>query len=436
MTDENTTVPVPAWLKADLFEKLLAERFGDKYVGIKSFEPVAGLKPGENYSSIMLRLHFEVELKDHLIEKVSYMLKTPHDFEMYREILKKNNMFVVERDVFLQVIPELEKMYQDAGLKVQFGAKAYEIQAPDEYVLLQDLKPFGFKNVDRLEGLNMIHTKSVLKKLAQWHAASANRLHLKGPYTQNYLQPAYADSMKVNIEQVAQTLGKYFLKCLPLYEGYEEYSEAVVSSFSRNLVPLEDLVNHLILQHKIQPKIVDLMYAMNTPDPEDFNALNHGDCWTNNIMFRYEGENPEPAETFFVDLQLPKVACVAHDLIYFLLGSTQFDIKLCKFDYLIKYYHDQLIEHLALLKYPQAKTPSLRFLHTQLLKYGRVGYHTALILCPPVLLDRTDEANLTDFVTESDNGDGLKMAMYSNARYKKHVSAILTWLNNRGAFQF
>ncbi|XP_017007430.3 uncharacterized protein [Drosophila takahashii] len=412
MSEETATVPLPTWLKAELFEKLLSERFGDKYVGIKSFKPVAGLKPGENYSTIMLRLHFEVELSDHTTENVSYMLKTPHDFEMYREILKKNNMFVVERDVFLQVVPELEKMYKDAGLEVQFAAKAYEIQAPDDYVLLQDLGPFGFKNVDRLVGLDMAHTKSVLKKMAQWHAASANRLHLKGPYTQNYLQPTYSDTMRDNIEQVAETLGKYLLKCLPLYEGYEEYSEAV---------------------HKIQPKMVERIYAMNTPDPEDFNALNHGDCWTNNIMFRYEDENPVPAETYFVDLQLPRVTCVAFDLMYFLLGSTQFDIQLSQFDFFIKYYHDQLVEHLRLLKYPEAKTPSLRFLHTQLLKYGSVGYHVVLMLCPPVLLDRTDDANLTDFVTESDNGDGLKMAMYSNARYKKHVSAILTWLNNRGA---
>ncbi|XP_017052849.1 uncharacterized protein LOC108096011 [Drosophila ficusphila] len=414
MSDETGTVALPKWLKADLFEKLLKERFGSNYAGIKSFKPVAGLTPGENYSTIMLRLHFEVELNDHTIENVSFMLKTPHDFEMYREILKKVNMFVVERGVFLQVIPELEKMYQDAGLEVKFGAKAYEIEAPDEYVLLQDLKPFGFKNVDRLEGLNMAHTKSVLKKLAQFHAASANRILVKGPYTQNFLQPTYADSMKENIEQVAETLGKYLLKCLPLYEGFEEYSEAV---------------------HKIHPKFVDLMYDMHTPKPEDFNALNHGDCWTNNIMFRYEGESPEPAETYLVDFQMPKVCSVAHDLIYFLLGSTQFDIQLSQFDYFIKFYHDQLVEHLRLIRYPEEKIPSLRFLHTQLLKYGRVGYHTVLMLCPPVLLDRTDDANLTDFVTESDNGDGLKMAMYSNARYKKHVSAILTWLNNRGALQ-
>lgn len=65
-----------------------------------------------------------------------------------------------------------------------------------------------------------------------------------------------------------------------------------------------------------------------------------------------------------------------------------------------------------------------------------VGYHVALILCPPVLLDRTDDANLTDFVTETKDGDGLKIQMYSNARYIQHVSAILPWLFNRGALEY
>ncbi|KAH8399632.1 hypothetical protein KR215_010152, partial [Drosophila sulfurigaster] len=455
MTEDNN-VQVPAWLKKELFEDVLQKLF-PKYHSIKSYKPEAGLKPGENYSTIMLRLHFEVELEgefthtfvginlifltqlDNSIEKISFMLKTPHDFELYREILKKNNMFAVERDVFLNVKPELEQMYKDVGLEVRFGATGYTINAPDEYVLLEDLRPAGFQNIDRLEGLNKAHVLGVLKKLAQWHAVSAARILFKGAYTQNYLQPTYADSMKPEIAQIAETLGKYFLKCLPKYDDYETYSEAV---------------------HKIQPKIVDLMYGLNKPDPEDFNALAHGDLWTNNILFQSKEESDEPNETYFVDFQLPKYCSVAYDLMYFLLASTQFKLKLSHFDYFIKYYHDQLAEHLKLLKYPAEKIPTLRSLHQQLLKHGYVGkisfsclfffenavypeifllslgYHVALILCPPVLLDRTDDANLTDFVTETDGGDILKMQMFSNARYRKHVSAILPWLYNRGALQY
>ncbi|EDW80962.1 uncharacterized protein Dwil_GK11807 [Drosophila willistoni] len=414
MAENNDVVQLPIWLKEELFENVLRQHY-EQFEKIICFKAIPGLNPGENYSTIMLRLLFEVELKDQSIEKVSYMLKTPHDFEMYREILKKNNMFVIERDIFLSVVPEIEQMYSEAGLDVKFAAKGYEIDAPDNYVLLEDLGPRGFKNADRLEGLDMAHTLSVLKKLAQWHAGSAARIALKGPYTQYYLQPKYGDSMREDIRPINVTFGNYLFKCLPLYEGYESYTAAV---------------------HKIQPKLIDLVHDMADPDPQDFNAINHGDLWTNNIMFRYDAESNAPSETYFVDLQLPKITSVAWDLIYFLLGSPQLQLKLNHFDYFIKYYHDQLIEHLTLLKYPTEKLPSLRFLHMQLHKYGFVGYHTVLVLCPPLLLDRTNDANLTDFVTETENGDDLKLRMYSNAKYKQHAGAILTWLHNRGALDF
>jgi len=63
MTAETGTVPMPTWLRANLFEELLSKRYGGNYAGIKSFKPEAGLKPGENYSTIMLRLKLEVELQ-------------------------------------------------------------------------------------------------------------------------------------------------------------------------------------------------------------------------------------------------------------------------------------------------------------------------------------------------------------------------------------
>lgn len=58
----DASVQVPAWLKQDLFEDLLKQRF-PKFQSIKSFTTRAGLKAGENYSTIMLRLCFEVELE-------------------------------------------------------------------------------------------------------------------------------------------------------------------------------------------------------------------------------------------------------------------------------------------------------------------------------------------------------------------------------------
>jgi len=118
----------------------------------------------------------------------AFMLKTPHNSEAFRRLLDKTNIFDVERGMYLEVVPELEQLYRNVGLEVKFGAEAYEIKTKENYVLLEDLRPRGFKNSDRLQGLDQVHTENVLRKFAQWHAASAVRVDLKGPYNEKYTE--------------------------------------------------------------------------------------------------------------------------------------------------------------------------------------------------------------------------------------------------------
>lgn len=41
------------------------------------------------------------------------------------------------------------------------------------YIIFEDISPLGFKNIDKQNGLDFDHMKLALKKLAQWHALSA-----------------------------------------------------------------------------------------------------------------------------------------------------------------------------------------------------------------------------------------------------------------------
>lgn len=110
-------------------------------------------------------------------------------------------------------------------------------------------------------------------------------------------------------------------------------------------------------------------------DPNEFNALNHGDFWSNNMMFSHDSFG-KIKEIYLVDFQLPKFGSVAQDLYYFLLSSTKFEDKLTKFDYYIKFYHENLVQNLQLLSYPKT-VPSLRDLHLSLFKNGLWGkYNT------------------------------------------------------------
>lgn len=193
------------------------------------------------------------------------------------------------------------------------------------------------------------------------------------------------------------------------------------------------------------------MFKLGKVDHNEFNVLNHGDCWSNNIMFQYDSFG-KINETYLVDFQMPKYGTPAQDLFYFLVSSAKLEIKIKEFDYFIKFYHDNLTENLRLLKYPK-KLPSLKDIHIMLYKYGLwgkfqcwccviqqynplgfiAGFTTATGVMAAVLLDPTENASLDNFMGDDDAGNEFKMLMYTNPRYRKHMECILPWLHNRGA---
>lgn len=52
--------------------------------------------------------------------------------------------------------------------------------------------------------------------------------------------------MRKEIEQVADTLGKYLLKCLPKYDDHQSFSESVVSRIHQNFPNVASLVFNVI----------------------------------------------------------------------------------------------------------------------------------------------------------------------------------------------
>lgn len=162
------------------------------------------------------------------------MLKLPHQSEIYQKMLEKNNIFELEYSMYKTYVPELEQIYRDAGVEVKFGAKAYELKgAKSDYILLEDLSPRGFKNTNRLEGLDKEHTEAALKKLAQWHAASVVRVATKGAYPENFSTGFFKEENRQMMVEMNKGLAQNFIKCCAKFEGHEEYFEEVVGTLSK-----------------------------------------------------------------------------------------------------------------------------------------------------------------------------------------------------------
>ncbi|XP_019892343.2 uncharacterized protein LOC101892852 [Musca domestica] len=414
MADENnvkTSAPIPSWIQESLFENVLKENVPE-FRCIKKFEVNPGSAAGENYATVILRVNVDVELQDGSTKSLSYMLKTDHDNDMLKEMMGSHDMFAIEKGMYDDIVPAFEKLYADAGVTVRFGPNSYVLPTEKPYILLENLSPRGFKNANRLEGLDQQHVECVLTKLAQWHAASAVYVQKNGPFDEKYRDGFYKEEFKPMMKIMNDQMTHIFHEAAKTYANYEEYADY--------LVPAEDPI--------------DMMFRLAKTNPSEFNVLNHGDCWSNNVMFQYDAFGAIK-DTYLIDYQLPRYGTPAQDLYYFLISSAKYEVKLKKFDYFIKFYYDVLCEHLKVLKYSKP-IPKLRDIHIMLYKYGLFGFQTAVGVMGVVLLDPTDKASIANFIGDDGDAAAFKKLMFTNDRYRRHIEAVLPWLNNRGAFRF
>ncbi|KAH8359884.1 hypothetical protein KR093_009300, partial [Drosophila rubida] len=414
MTTQIEKPLVPSWLTAEIFEPVLKDSFKN-FKKISKFNATRGTKPGDNYATIMLRIELEIELTDKTTQSISYMLKLAHSSEAYQETLgqNKNNIFDLEREMFTKYVPEFKKLYSDVGVDVEFGAKCYKLDVPYDHVLLEDLKARGVRPTNRLAGLDEPHCLALLKKLAQWHAASAVRVATIGPYPPRLLEGLFGEDSKIMMSKMTDGMAKYVQKSASTLEGHEAY--------------YDDL-------KKMEGHIFENVMDVGTIDPNEFNVLNHGDCWLSNIMFQYDQTTDKLLDSYLVDYQMCKYGNVAMDLLYLLISSPKLELKLNKFDYFVKHYYDQLIRHLKLLNYTQ-KLPTLVDIHTQLLKYGIWGYATASGVMTGANLEPTDSASFENIFDDTQAGDDFRTLLFNGKQYREHLKIVLPWLHNRGALQ-
>ncbi|XP_018804371.1 PREDICTED: uncharacterized protein LOC108978500 [Bactrocera latifrons] len=407
----NAEGQLPEWLKAELFADLLQQNVPN-FKRITNFIAEIWEGAGENYGNVLASVNLDAELEDGKIQNFSYVIKLPID-SVQEFMANYHNIIDTENAIYKDVIPEIEQMYRDAGVDLKFGTKYFDLKTPSKYgvVLMEDLRPHGFKNVNRLEGFDVEHTKAALKKLAQWHAASAVRVETKGQYPKVVTDGIFNEGMLTMIELMAELTMPLYLECVRTYEGHEEYYDSLQRS-------------HEYFAEELRPLLEN--------DPNEFNVLNHGDFWANNVMFQYDDAG-KVKETYFVDFQLTRYGSPMIDLYTLLLTSTSLDVKLKYFDYFIKYYHDNLIEYLTLLKYPK-KLPTLKEIHIAMLKYGIFAVNLVVSHLSLVLLESKGGANITNLMGMTEEGMALKKVMYTNSRYRKHIEVLLPWLYNRGAF--
>lgn len=226
----------PDWVTIDYFRDLIKAEKSD-FKEITGFRVKKATAAGDNYLSIMLSVDIDYETTTGGNSNLSLMLKVPTGSSVANAIMELMSTFKKESVLYNEVIPQLEELYRQAGQPVVFGPKSYKFQkSPDsDHILLENLRPAGYKNADRLQGLNVAETEQVLAKLAKFHAASAQLYVTKGAFPDCLDKPMHKEETRAIYESPENVaFMDICIESLKGLKGSEIYGDKVVS-FDRSV---------------------------------------------------------------------------------------------------------------------------------------------------------------------------------------------------------
>lgn len=167
------------------------------------------------------------------------------------------------------------------------------------------------------------------------------------------------------------------------------------------------------------------------PTKNGFNCLLHGDAWLANILFKYDSEG-QLEDCRFIDFQQSVYTSPVIDLMHLIFTSAQTDIKLFNIESFVKFYHVHLVNSLHDLNY-QNEIPTLKSLQIEILDRGFYALWQCFTILPVIMMtENVEESSMENLVGHDEEAKTYKMKLYGNDRYRKHMTELLHYFNNRG----
>lgn len=292
--EENSTLSadeVPKWLNENFIENIL-----EKHEKVRSLQVNQCGGKGESYVSTMYRVgvSYHDEARPEVEKSRSLILKTLASGGIAADAFGAGNYDVQnkEMEMYQRVLPELKRTLESVHEDGSFYPTVLAVDRALDVIVMEDLMEKKYVMADRLIGQDLNHVKMTLSKIARMHAASvvvrkndptAYDKFDMGLFSRkcNFLHGFYESMLDTLIEEV------------PNWDGYQYYAKKLKN------------VRKTLIENGIK------VYECNEGD---FLVLNHGDMWTNNMLFCYNDDGT-PKGSILIDFQLPVVASPAVDLL-------------------------------------------------------------------------------------------------------------------------
>jgi len=352
------------------------------------------------------------------------VLKLPPDNKTRREAL---GMRVFEREVvaYNEVLPLFQKFQLDKGLKPGQGFvsfpkcyyASYDKEKDEAVIIMEDIRKKGFKMQNKYKPVDFAHAKAVLETIAQLHGISlAMKDQCPGVFEKfKGLTDILTEAMDNDMMKSITALNNE--KALETLEPNEENIKQKLRGFCDNMM---DIVQK----------------STNGELSEPYSVINHGDCWINNMMFKYRSGFPD--RLCLLDWQIVRYGSPVLDICYFIYLCTDSSLRAQHFDSLIQGYHIALRKQVELLGSDVNQIIPFTALLREMKSKAKFALSTALFVIPMLCTPNAELPNMDDLVESlakgeiNENNKMLNMSTNTESVYKKRMSGIIRDMCKKG----
>ncbi|XP_018568334.1 uncharacterized protein LOC108908703 [Anoplophora glabripennis] len=370
-------------------------------------EVESGSVKGDGYLGIISTVNIISEPK-----KLNLVMKTAETNEELRKKIVIRKAYLREIFIYNKIFREFENFQRKRNMQNGFSAfpKIYGSCEEDckEFLILENLKEVGYKLWNRKVPMDAEHVALVFSEYGKFHAMSLAirdqdpemyeelTKDLSNIFEDSHSKEEFEHSMKINTSKGFRAV-----------KG-DNYATEALRRFSDSLGTLFEQYSR----------------------PENKIVINHGDCWCNNMMFKYEdnGNPHKPTKICLLDWQLSKTGSPVLDLAYFFFACGSKDIF---YDYkkYLKIYHETVSENLKQLSCDPEKIFPYTLLEHHWKMYAKFGLYIALIVITVMLSEENEVKTLKDAaknnesIFETFNYDGINVNDYN-----KRILDIVTFM--------
>lgn len=398
----------PEFLNEAFLKTALEEGLQQKNIKVQKFSVKLATSPGDNYCSVIYRVNISYANDSKNNNEVSVIVKSMLKGDKFFE-----KFFDAEKEIYQNVIPKMTAVCKSFNIAPKFY---YAETTPCYSLVFEDMSSLDYVVADRTKGLDEAHCALILQKLGTFHGISMQMLRddptisdrIPNPFNEpDFLEDEmFKEGFLKNIGYLAEISSKW--------NGYKKISEKLMKLYNGD--------------------IASVTYNSIRNKPGDITALNHGDLWTNNILFKYKDDSKTPDDLVFVDYQVCCFSGLGNDIVHFLYTTPYYELLVNKRDYMIKeYYYKSLEATLKQQNYDPIPTYEevLRDIETR----EFAGFLWSVVKLPLLCMDKeSSKDNSFENIKKADVGQKIREAGFSTERCQSILKYILKRLDNLGVF--